>query len=35
MKIRPTKFMGFYGVFMAPLAQGKPKANDVKLKDFI
>jgi len=35
MKIQPTNFTGFHGVFMAPLSHCQPIANNVKIKDFI
>jgi len=35
MKIHPTNFMGFHGVFMPPTLPHTPIANDVKIKEFI
>jgi len=34
MKIKPTNFMGFHGVFMIPALPCSPIANDVKIKRF-
>jgi len=35
MEIKPTKFMGFHGVLMAPTHPLQTQGNDVKTKEFI